>query len=603
MRIFRRSLVAGAIALALSAPASAQFTNTYFFGDSLSDNGSFKPVLPPGTGLFTTNPGPVWAQLFAGHYGYTATPGNQGGTDFAEGGARVTSLPGVPISPPTGTATPVATQITNLLAKGPLDSNAIYSVWAGANDLFTQLGLLQAGQISQAQLQANVATAATELAAQVARLKANGARYVIVWNLPDIGITPFGKTSGQSTQITALSAYYNGTLMAALDGTGVQAIRLDSFKLLNEIVGNPSLYGFVNATTPACGATPSLLCTPASLVNPNAAQTYVFADGVHPTTAAQSIIAQYAESVIDAPQQMAVLGQQPLAVEQANWRALDGRMVSAINAKGAGKLEFWAAYDYGNPDYSSYQSSGSGDASTISVGGDMKVSDRLLMGVQFAYTENKVDYGTANSKLREPMATFYAGYGGGPWYLGATLGAGSLDYDTNRNVALGAATRTETGTTRGWQTVGRLIGGYWINMGNWMHGPTLKLTYQEIRVNQFQENGTNSTTMSFGQQQVKSFVTSAGWQASGQLGNVRPFGRVTWEYDAKADPRDVTASVYGMGGSFSLPAYNADNSWALFNLGATADFGKVTGYLTGSATAGKSDGDSYAVTVGIRVPL
>src|SRR6476661_9364162 len=104
MRLLHSSLAATALALALAAgDASAQFTNIFFFGDSLTDSGSFEPVLPPGTGLFTTNPGPVWAQVLAQRYGLTAVPANQGGTDFAEGGARVTGLPGVPNSPPTGT--------------------------------------------------------------------------------------------------------------------------------------------------------------------------------------------------------------------------------------------------------------------------------------------------------------------------------------------------------------------------------------------------------------------------------------------------------------------------------------------------------------------
>ncbi len=43
----------------------------------------YKPVLPPGTGLFTTNPGPLWTQIRRKHYGFTATPANQGGNDFA----------------------------------------------------------------------------------------------------------------------------------------------------------------------------------------------------------------------------------------------------------------------------------------------------------------------------------------------------------------------------------------------------------------------------------------------------------------------------------------------------------------------------------------
>src|SRR6478752_6001812 len=131
MRIFTRALLAGALALAAAGPAAAQFSNLYVFGDSLSDVGSFKPVVPAGGGLFTTNPGPVWVTPFAANYGLSVSPANQGGNDYAEGGARVTQLPGVPAEPPTGTAVPIATQISQFLAKGPANPNAIYSVQGG----------------------------------------------------------------------------------------------------------------------------------------------------------------------------------------------------------------------------------------------------------------------------------------------------------------------------------------------------------------------------------------------------------------------------------------------------------------------------------------
>jgi len=162
MRKLPRSVLASAFVLALAASgtANAQFSNVFYFGDSLSDAGSYKPVLPPGTGLFTTNPGPIWAQVFGANYGFTVTPANQGGTDYAQGGARVTSLPGVPSSAPTGTAVPIATQISQFLAKGPANPSAFYSVWGGANDIFYQLGLVQAGMATVAQAQAGVGLAA-----------------------------------------------------------------------------------------------------------------------------------------------------------------------------------------------------------------------------------------------------------------------------------------------------------------------------------------------------------------------------------------------------------------------------------------------------------
>jgi len=319
-----------------------------------------------------------------------------------------------------------------------------------------------------------------------------------------------------------------------------------------------------------------------------------------------AIVAQYTESVIAAPQQVAVLAETPRDVEQANWRVLDGRMASAINAsRPTSKIEGWAAYDYANPDYSSGFASGNANLNTVSIGGDMLLSSRLLFGLQFGYTQDKGNLGAADYKLNDYMGTMYLGYGEDNWYVGATLGAGSLDYSNiSRTIQLGALTRTETGSANGYQTVARVLGGYWFRFNNdWVHGPWAKFTYDDVVVHSFQENGSASTSMAFDQQERKQFLTSLGWQVSGNINGIRPFGRASWEYDSKADDRTVTASVYGMGGSFSLPAYQPDKSWALFNLGASTDFGKVTASLYGTATAGKSSGDSWAVTLGIRAPL
>ena len=82
------------------------------------------------------------------------------------------------------TAVPISTQVSQAVAKG-IDGNALYSVEGGYNDIFTQFDLLQAGQITSAQLQANVALAATQLAQQVGILKANGANYIVAFNLYD----------------------------------------------------------------------------------------------------------------------------------------------------------------------------------------------------------------------------------------------------------------------------------------------------------------------------------------------------------------------------------------------------------------------------------
>jgi outer membrane lipase/esterase len=285
MRTFKsalRRVLATGVLLAHGA-AAAQFKQFYFFGDSLTDAGWFKPVLPPGTGLWTTNPGPIWAQVLAQRYGSTATPANQGGNDYAAGGARVSQLPGYPPTGITATAPPVTTQISSYLASNAVNSNALYSFWAGANDLFTALG-------NPATAQANMAIAATQLGGQVAVLNAAGARYVMLFNLPDIGRTPAFAGTSSSASVSALTSFYNSTLMATVDALNLHPIRVNVFGLFNEVIANPGAFGFTNVTSVACTTSSSLICTPSTLVSPNPQQTYLFADPcIRPPAAIRSL--------------------------------------------------------------------------------------------------------------------------------------------------------------------------------------------------------------------------------------------------------------------------------------------------------------------------
>jgi outer membrane lipase/esterase len=609
MRLLRRTLVSSAIALALAASgaASAQFSGVYFFGDSYTDMGSYKPVLPPGTGMFTTNPGPVWAQPFAQYFGFSASPANQGGNDYAYGGARVTQLPGYPPVAPTAAAVPIATQIQQLLAKGPLDPNAIYSVWGGANDGFTALADYAAGKITLSQVQASIGLAAAQLAQQVGVLRANGAQYTLVWNYPSPSKTPAYAGDPAAGQIDALLGSFNATLYGALDKAGIPTIRVNTQALVNEVVASPAAYGFANVTAPACGATPSLVCTSANLVAPNAASTYFFADGVHPTTAAHAVFAQLAESMITGPQQMGALAEGPLAVEQASFRALDNRMWSSLNAPGSqAKLNGWAAYDYGSTDVQAGPNNGSARTNTLVVGGDMKVSDRMLVGLMATFAESKGDFGGAGGgyTMRAPIGTIYAGYGDGPWYVGTTVGVGSLDYtDINRAIPLGAAVRTENAEARGAEYTGRLLGGYWFTMKDLLHGPYARVTWTKATVHSFSETSTDSTALYYDDQKRYQLLWSAGWQVAGSFGAIRPYARATWEYDSRDQLRFVSASSVTLGGNYSVPVAKPDNSYALFNVGASTEFGGVTGFLSGSGTAGRGDGNYWAVTVGLRMPL
>jgi outer membrane lipase/esterase len=183
---FQKRLIAAALALSACASAQAfEFTNVYILGDSLSDAGQYGA-------RFTTNPGLTASEYLAQRYGFTVKPSTQGGTDYAYGGARVTTQ---------GTynpqATPVAGQVTALIsaAGGHLDPNALYFIQGGPNDIFFHAALAGAGAESSTAAQTAVGQAATDFLTQLARLHAAGAQYIMVENLPDIGRTPAERTS------------------------------------------------------------------------------------------------------------------------------------------------------------------------------------------------------------------------------------------------------------------------------------------------------------------------------------------------------------------------------------------------------------------------
>lgn len=175
-----------------------EFSQTWFFGDSLTDSGAFTGNADAGEGgKFTTNPGPVWAEDLAGRVGGSARPVNPanpnlpaGGTNYAQGGAQVTNPQGIGQTPSPQNALPIHDQVSLYLdAHGHADGDALYSLWGGANDLFFGLGMVAAGQPPEAAF-GYAAGSAQALAGEAQRLTSAGARYLVVPLLPDFARLP-----------------------------------------------------------------------------------------------------------------------------------------------------------------------------------------------------------------------------------------------------------------------------------------------------------------------------------------------------------------------------------------------------------------------------
>lgn len=146
--------------------------------------------------------------------------------------------------------------------------------------------------------------AGTQLAGYVKTLVvAKGAKYVIVRNLGDINVTPFGLSldAGTRSLITNMTVAFNTALRNGLSGTAGVLI-FDDYALTTDIAANPAGYGFTNVTTPACGPnsfTSSLVCNTTNLIAGDTSR-YAFADGVHPTPYAHQKAAEHAHDLLHA---------------------------------------------------------------------------------------------------------------------------------------------------------------------------------------------------------------------------------------------------------------------------------------------------------------
>ena len=256
-------------------------------------------------------------------------------------------------------------------------------------------------------------------------------------------------------------------------------------------------------------------------------------------------------------------------------------MMSGINTpRTPGKFQAWAAYDYASADIAGTALSGNGNLNTIAVGGDMLVTDKMLAGIQFAYTEYKGDFGNGGGdfKLREPMMTFYGGYGEGPWYLGATLGVGALDYDANRSIALGADHAHGDGHHH--RLSHRRAPARRLLVQVPATGTTVRSPSSRTRTSSCASSARTAATArrspTTSRRTTPSGRASAG-RSTGDVQGFRPFARATWEYNFQNDTRQVTARSNTLAGSYVVPGFEQDDNWWLFDLGVSKEFGKVTG--------------------------
>jgi outer membrane lipase/esterase len=293
--VFRRAALVAALAssaLIAGCGSGSVFsslipTRIAVFGDGMSDVGQLAGA------RYTINDATnyVWPQRVAISYGLTLTAKSAGGLGYAQGNARIMLKPdaaGIAATPT------VQEQMNAFLASNTIGASDVVMIGGGHSDIIVQMQAFLAGSQTEAQMLANVAQAAKDLATLTRQLVAAGGTHVVLTGVYNMGKSPWATSIGQDTLLSTASTKFNEALLTAVVDLGNNVLFADAAFTFNLVVNQPASYSITNTTDPICttldagnglgigaGKINSATCTSSTLVAGATAVSYAFADPVY----------------------------------------------------------------------------------------------------------------------------------------------------------------------------------------------------------------------------------------------------------------------------------------------------------------------------------
>ncbi|MBU6419375.1 MAG: autotransporter domain-containing protein [Proteobacteria bacterium] len=615
-------LLAGAAMLAALAAPAAKAGSLYVFGDSLSDDGNLYKLtgLPPAPyyeGRFSN--GPVWVEYLPALAGLNSFPAN----NFAYGGAFTGDLTigGVNIGTNLEAASlpGINTEIAGFAAAGgSFSSSDVVTLWGGANNYFAYAAAVQANPAAATTLiTQGVTTTLTQLAVDTVSLTNLGARMLIVPNLPDLGLTPEFNTTPQGVALgDAFSQAHDANLPALMEGvhegTGANIIVLNTQALLNQVVADPSLYGFSNVTN-ACLYTVS--CVTGSTATQNS---YLFWDNVHPTTHAQEIIAEYAAASLRGFESLTIPARLGTNAAQSFTGLLGGRLDAlqngasgasySINGVNGGVADpshpfglFLAVTgQFGTRDSKGFDLGYRYRSAVTAIGVDYRFNENLTAGLAVAYNNTHADVSGGGTVQDNGVDVgLYALATQGDAYAKLIGGYDRDNYKTEQAGVIGGITGKPNGGT--WSASGA-VGLKFHPSPNLAVGPEFGLAYTNSGLGAYTESGDALLTQSVGSQNFQQLIASAGLNASTtlQIGgfSFAPYASAAAQFLLSGQNGRFTSSFTDEPGVMLTSTYpHEPGSWGLFAAGASANLSqRLSANLDVATTAFKTDGNDVQLT-------
>lgn len=406
--------------------------------------------------------------------------------------------------------------ISGYVARNPrLDPGGLYVIFAGTND-----GRGDAGYIAEG----------------VNTLHQSGAKYIMVSNLHDC-----------PRRSPAVINAFNRDLQTRLKGSEANIIMVDTHSLINELNADPPSYGF--------GPDP------------------VLTDGLHFSQRTSGIIAQYFNSILQAPVLISMLPELPRYAAHLNHNRLEFllagpasravRRFSLFADAGWNRLQIQARDEYSSLETADYN---------LILGGLFPFRDNFKSGLGLNLSSGKGEFGGGGGDLKMTgrIISFFAEYEIRDIFpITLILSRGWYDLDEiSRPVVLGSHIRDCRGSTYA-DTAGLAVKARPRLIKTEKHdfGLRLGMDYGQVKVGGYSERGNTSTSMKYGSQKTDRTIGNLGvyydYLHKYDRADIRFHLQGDYLFNSGGGSRTVSAGVSNFDIMFESPAYSSGNYGAL----------------------------------------
>lgn len=584
----RAGAALGALALPLSMAEAKDSASPYdrviVFGDSISDGGTYADKAPEGAGKFTTNPDDVWVEVVAKGVQRDLTSHAAGGTNYAEGGARVaTPRPGAPGDL---SRRPVTEQVADFLANdGDLGPESLVIIQGGGNDVFATRANGPAD--TPADLE-TLRVAAEGLADQVGLLIDAGAGTVVTTSVP---------------KFDHYNAYYDNALAAR----NLNVLYVDMAGLVREIEADPGEFGITNTTDRACkgSALESFICRPENYVTPDANRTYLYGDSVHFTGVVHEIEGDLTLAMLRAPGQFAQLAH----VVRATSRADDSLARNQMSKSGDDAWRLIGGVKWSQAEMPGLSTTGEthSDATGFQFGGAGVLAPGLTAGLYLSWNQGSGRFAAQLGSFDyEALGlTAFTRFQSGPFNAELSASVGRTDFDEIlRLVPLGPALRTEVGDTSGRYAAVEGRVSVRLDEGPLAVQPFVTLRYDRVKLSGYTEAGNRATQITFGDQTLETLELGAGIRVMPEMAGkpIKPFVELGYAKDVLGAAHVVSILPSGAPVWFSSEPWKPQGGEFFYTLGANAPLSPKAGMsLRVEGRHGEEGRQEYSASIGISM--